>query len=129
MTRPYPWDHAVTSWVGATWDICAAMRWPRLMGQMQTTAILSEGEAAAALRDYIQARDGEIAAELALHGGGEAVCHYGGPRKVIRAAIRERATWRSIHGGVYCRPYHGLAEDNPAFPAGVLRHVWRGWQV
>jgi len=54
---------------------------------MQWTAIIAQGEAGCALRDYINARNGLIPTELMFSGGGEAVVHYGGPRKVIENSI------------------------------------------
>ncbi len=62
-----------------------AVRYPRLIRSMKWVAILSDGEAACALRDY---RDG-YGSE---HFGSEAVHHFGGPLAVIKAAIRARHT-------------------------------------
>lgn len=93
-----------------TYEECVA-RWPRLTRLMQWCAILSWGEAGCALRDYRDARaalTGVSPYQTALSdrwqldelvqwgedmmrwGGGEAVSHYGGPRKLIAAAVRRR---------------------------------------
>jgi hypothetical protein len=61
---------------------------------MQEAAILSKSEAAAGIRDYRAARDGDLPAELVRYGGGEAVTHFGGPLAVIEAAINGRRTQR-----------------------------------
>src|SRR5216683_622539 len=66
-------------------------RFPRLTRAMKWTAILCDTEAGAALRDYVLARDGVYDRDLLRYGGGEAVCHFGGPVAVIEAAIRSRA--------------------------------------
>jgi len=63
---------------------------PLLTRAMQWVAILSTGEAKAAIRDYRHARDGIYDRSLMRTGGGEAVVHFGGPLAVIRAAIRAR---------------------------------------
>lgn len=65
-----------------TYEQCA-IRYPRLVRCMQYVAILNQSEAACALRDW---RDG------ITWGGGEAVSHYGGIKKVLDNAI-------------YCRHY------------------------
>lgn len=66
-----------------TWEECER-QYPRLIRAMCYVAILSTGEAATALRDYIFNRDngGHV-----NQGGGEAVRHYGGPLRTIRQAI------------------------------------------
>jgi hypothetical protein len=69
-----------------------------LLRAMQWVAILSTGEATAALRDYRAARDGQQHPDQLRYGGGEAVSHFGGPREVIQRAIRVRHTLRV--GGV-----------------------------
>jgi hypothetical protein len=80
-----------------TYQECAA-RYPLLVRAMKWVAILTDGEAACAIRDY---RDGYQGPEF----GSEAVCHYGGPRAVIEAAWRGRhwvsEVHRHHHGGVY----------------------------
>ena len=68
-------------------------RFPRLARAMQWAAILSSSEAGCALRDYVQARDGvfgDRGDDIMRWGGGEAVAHYGGPRKLIRNAASYR---------------------------------------
>jgi hypothetical protein len=65
-------------------------RFPRLTKAMQWVAILSSGEAGCALRDYVYARDGVTHPDLLRWGGGEAVCHFGGPVRVIQRAIAPR---------------------------------------
>jgi hypothetical protein len=69
---------------------CMVNRYPRLVRAIQWTAILSSGEAGCALRDYVYARDGVTHSDLIRWGGGEAVCHFGGPLRVIRRAIATR---------------------------------------
>lgn len=63
-----------------TWEQCRT-RYPRLTRAMMWAAVLSESEAACAIRDF---RNGYAI------GGGEAVAHFGGPAKVVRAAIQMR---------------------------------------
>jgi len=75
-----------------------AARYPRLLRAMKWAAILCDTEAGAALRDYVLARDGIYDRDLLRYGGGEAVCHFGGPVAVIEAAIRSRAVTRRLHG-------------------------------
>lgn len=65
-----------------------ARRFPRLLNAMKGAAILCNSEATAALRDYVFARDGVLCRDLIRYGGGEAVCHFGGPLAVIQAARR-----------------------------------------
>jgi len=67
-------------------------RFPRLVRRMKWVAILSLTEAGAALRDYLMGRDDDRFArcELTRYGGGEAVCHFGGPARVIARAIAVR---------------------------------------
>ena len=71
-------------------------RFPRLTRAMKWAAILCDTEAGAALRDYVLARDGIYDRDLLRYGGGEAVCHFGGPVAVIAAAIRWRAIVRRL---------------------------------
>ena len=61
-------------------------RWPRLLAACRWAAILSAGEATSMLQVWpcYRGKDGERFA------GGEAVCHFGGPRRVLHAAIRSR---------------------------------------
>lgn len=75
------------------YEVCIR-RYRRLTVCAQWAAILSDGEAGCALRDY---RNG-------TGGGGEAVMHYGGPLAVIRGAIRCRHIVRKIAGGVFPIP-------------------------
>ena len=70
-------------------------RYPRLVTVMKWVAVLSSSEAACGLRDYAGARDGHLPADLIRYGGGEAVAHFGGPLKVIQAAIKARH-WRRV---------------------------------
>jgi len=70
-------------------DQCAA-RWPRLLRACQYVAILSHGEAAAAMRDYRITRRHPDSPTL----GCDAVAHYGGPTRVIVDAIRHRSRAR-----------------------------------
>lgn len=98
----------------------AAARWPRLIRAMKWAACLSTTEAGCALRDY---RTGRAAAagivpypphhfnhQMIAHdsliawghrllktGGGEAVCHFGGPARTICEAIRCRHVAQEIH--------------------------------
>jgi hypothetical protein len=65
-------------------------RFPRLVRAAGWAAVLNPTEAAAAIRDYRDARDGRLSADLLRWGGGEAVCHFGGPAAVVRAAIGTR---------------------------------------
>jgi hypothetical protein len=96
----------------ASYDYMVA-RFPRLTKAMQWAAILSSSEAGCALRDYVRARDGVYARhavyrgiehdpteDIMLYGGGEAVAHYGGPRKLVRAAAsyRVRSAARRVLG-------------------------------
>jgi hypothetical protein len=55
-------------------------RTPKLLRAMRWVAILSHGEAEAALRDF----------RAGLSYSGEAVNHYGGTRAVIERAIAQR---------------------------------------
>jgi len=71
-----------------------AERYPRLIRAMQWTACLSRYEAAATLRDIRYVNMGKIGPSYLDHGGGEAVSHFGGPRRVIQSAIRCRRTTR-----------------------------------
>lgn len=65
-------------------------RFPRLIFAMKQAAILSTGEATCAIRDF-------------KHGwpSGEAVDHFGGPARVIQAALRWRTFARKIRAGRY----------------------------
>jgi hypothetical protein len=64
------------------------LRYPRLIRAMSWVAILSKNEASYALRDYLLARDQAAAhADLMRWGGGEAVCHFGGPLYVTRERL------------------------------------------
>ena len=65
-------------------------RFPRLVRRMKWAAILCATEAGAALRDYLMGRDDSRFADLRRYGGGEAVCHFGGPARVIERAIAVR---------------------------------------
>jgi hypothetical protein len=60
-----------------------AVRYPRLIRALKWAAILSDGEAASAIRDY---RDGFGAPGF----GCEAVAHVGGPAAALRHAFRVR---------------------------------------
>lgn len=71
-----------------TLEECVA-RYPRLTRAMQYVAILSSGEAGAALRDY---RDG-----YSDYAGGEAVMHFGGVLTVLACAIKSRHRVPSYH--------------------------------
>lgn len=72
-------------------------RYPRLTRAMKWVAILAHPEAGAALRDYVYARDGLLSSDLLTYGGGEAVCHFGGPVAVIKAAIHARKVVRNLN--------------------------------
>lgn len=75
-------------------DECA-QRWPRLTKHLMWVGCLSPTEAGACIRDYRTARqimrrdrdEGEYAMRWY---GSEAVCHAGGPLKLIQWAVRER---------------------------------------
>ncbi len=77
-----------------TYDECV-LRYPRLVRAMCELAILSPGEAGAALRDYRTSRETGYT-YLERWGGGEAVSHYGGPLAVIRDAICCRHACRTL---------------------------------
>lgn len=64
----------------------ARARWPRLYAAARWSAILTNTEAGALLRDWPRYR-GTV-------GGSEAIQHAGGPRKVIEHAIRCRRAAR-----------------------------------
>jgi hypothetical protein len=98
-----------TEYEHMTFEDCAK-RWPRLIRLMQWAAILSSSEAACALRDYRDARAAiggdhpyssmpsawqlpdliQWGEDMMRWGGGEAVSHYGGPRRLIGDAVRRR---------------------------------------
>lgn len=99
-----------TEYEHLTFEQCAE-RWPRLVKYMQWAAILSSSEAACALRDYRDARaaisgdcpyqttmprDWDMATlfqwgeDIMRWGGGEAVSHYGGPRRLLSDVVRRR---------------------------------------
>lgn len=67
-----------------------ADRYPRLVRAMKWAACLTTYEAGATLRDIRYVRMGKLPADYLRWGGGEAVCHFGGPRAVIQAAFRAR---------------------------------------
>lgn len=75
-------------------------RYPRLARAIQRVGVFSRTETGAAIRDY---RDGmqkcrtaqtglrfHAGMELKEYGGGEAVCAWGGPARLIRDAISHR---------------------------------------
>jgi len=72
-------------------------RFPRLIQAMKQVAILSTGEAACAIRDYLDPNGDRWGAHR--WGGGEAVVHFGGPAKVIERAILLRHGWRRSRCG------------------------------
>ena len=72
-----------------TYQECAA-RYPLLVRACKWVAILSDGEAACAIRDY---RDGFQGPGF----GSEAVAHFGGPRAVIERAWQVRHLVRDIY--------------------------------
>jgi len=97
-----------------TFEECIA-RYPRLVAAIQRCGVFSLPEAGCAIRDYRSARqaltgaapypssphDGSLVAchkarmwgqDLMRYGGGEAVSHYGGPRRVIQSALHWRKT-------------------------------------
>lgn len=82
-------------------------RYPRLVRCMQFVAILSEGEASCALRDWKRrhAYGGEPL-------GGEAVSHFGGCRVTIERAIACRNTIRKLDGGRFRPLYPWLKETS-----------------
>lgn len=81
-------------------------RFPKLIHKCRQVANLNETEAACAVRDYLIGRNAsngfnpfatylykengwtEWGNDMLRYGGGEAVCHFGGPLEVILAAIR-----------------------------------------
>lgn len=88
-----------------TWEQCV-MRFPRLASSLQWVACLSLPEAGCAIRDYRDAREASNGRspfpdtrhepdlwrvwgeDMLAHGGGEAVAHYGGPRKAVQRAVQ-----------------------------------------
>lgn len=101
-----------------TWEECL-QRYPALVRAMQWQACLSSSEAACGIRDYRDARTAlqginpyipsnipfspedsrKWGEEMMRFGGGEAVQHGGGPRKVIALAIKNRHAARAASGG------------------------------
>lgn len=62
---------------------------PRITACMQWQGILSTSEVKSAIRDHRQG--------IGDSGGCEAVAHYGGATKLLKDAIRNRATVRRIY--------------------------------
>lgn len=68
-------------------------RYPRLVLMSMDAAILSQGEALSAIALY--KRFGDCPDQ-----GPQAVVHYGGPLKIIRAAIRRRHVYAPKHNAL-----------------------------
>lgn len=70
------------------------VRYPRLLRCLQWVALLSPGEAVNCIRDH---QDG-------LAFSGEAVNHFGGPRAVLCAAVRDRVRHTVLRFPAFRRP-------------------------